>query len=154
MVEVRTIDKIRKWFSFNRIYIINEHYNAIRDELAPASESDKSEVKYLSQEFEKYAKRTNKLANWRVFFYVVLYATLFTSFLKVIPFLNFLVNFIELSNALLGSTIAFIIIFLLTVRININIQRMQACMMHLVYFYSINKKRDSKKSFQRISRVI
>ncbi len=153
-LEVRTIDRIKKWFSFNSLTILGEHYRAIKEQINPVSEAERHEVKYLSKEFERYYKKTVWLSHWRAFFYVLLYATFFTSVLKVIPFLKYLVEFIDIGNALIGSGIAIVLIFFFTIRINLNIVRMQGAMMHLVAIYSTNKKRDSKKALQRISRVI
>lgn len=158
-VQIRTFDKIKKWFLFNRLTILNEQYKAVKEQTKPSCEADRLELNYLSQEFEKYHKRTTRLSNWRVFFYgVVLFAG------SLMPFVNFFVGLIDLGNVSLGAFlllvaqyiigIAFAIVFILTVRINLNIVRMQGALSHLVAIYSTNKKRDAKKTLQRIGKVI
>jgi|GEM_PF-4735600 len=154
MIDIHPIDRVRKWFSLNRLTVLNEHYLAVKDELAPKSKAGAAEAAYLSTQFEKYHKKASLLANYRVLFYLILYATIFTSFLKVIPYLSILVTFIELSNALIGTSVAFIIIFLLSVKINMHYQRMQVCMTHLVSLYTQNNRRDATKALRRISRVV
>jgi hypothetical protein len=148
------LDRIVKSFSFNRIGMMQEHYRAVREELAPKSSKDRNEAAFFTQEYERYYKKASRLMNVRVYLYVILYATLIVNLLKAIPFLSFIVGFIELGNAVIGTGIAAILVFLVTVKINLHLQRMQACMYHLVALYHQNAKRDTPRALERMRKVI
>lgn len=154
MVEVHQFTRLRKWLSLNRLAILDTHYRALKEQAAPAGALEKEEFAFFTAEFERYHRKAERLAFYRVMFYVFLYATFAVSLLKLIPLLRFLVPFIELGGAFVGGGIAFIAIFLLSVKINMHIQRMEACMTHMVVFYHKNRKRDSRTALAQMSRVI
>jgi hypothetical protein len=129
------------------------HYRAIKAELNPRGK-EKEEVEFFTSQFEQYARRTNHLMNVRFFFYFILYATLLVNVFKLIPFLAFLVTFIEVGSAVFGTTLAIIIVFLLTLRINLNLALMQDCLSHLIVIYHNNPKRDSKAALIKIAKAI
>jgi hypothetical protein len=146
--------QVFKWLSLDRLGTMHKHYLSIRDELAPRSTKEREESDFFSQAFEDYYNRAAFLGKIRWLLYLFLYATVAINVLKLIPILRYLVGFIELGSALVGTGIAFVLIFLLTARINLHMQRMQQCLSHLIVLYHLNSRRDSARALENISTVI
>jgi uncharacterized membrane protein YesL len=153
MAQLGVMDRLKKRFTFNRLERLNQHFLAIKDEVKPGK-IDKQEVEFFCAQFSSYYKRTNTLSNIRLFFYTLLYAAILVNLLKTIKFLAVFVTFIELGHALFGTTILVAVIFLLTARINLNLELMQDCLTHLIVVYHKNPKRNSAAALQRISKAI
>ena len=147
-------DRLRKRLNFNRLDRMVQHYSAIKEQLAPKGANEKEEVEFFTREFERYAKITLRLSNIRWGFWVLLYAALLINVLQAIPFLRFLVAFVELGSAIFGTTLLFIIVFLLSIKIRLNLEIMQDCLTHLIAFYYKNPKRQTKLTLERIAKVI
>jgi len=154
MIEVPFFTRMVKWLSFNRIAILTVHYRALKAETTPRLAKEREEFSFFTTEFERYARKAEHLAFYRAILYIFLYATFAVSLLKILPVLRFLVPFIELGGAFIGGGIAFILIFLLSVKISMHLQRMEACMTHIVALYHKSPKRDSRKALAEISKVI
>jgi hypothetical protein len=152
-MELKWYEHVQKRLYWNRLQRLVQHYSAIKDELAPRGK-DKEEVAFFTSKFEQYAKRTNHLMHIRFFFYLILYATLLVNVFKIIPLLAFLVTFIEVGSAVFGTTIAIAAVFLLTLRINLNLGLMQDCLSHLIVIYHSNHKRKSKEVLAKIAKAI
>jgi hypothetical protein len=146
--------KLQKWLSFDRIGMMYEHYVAVHDQIKPRNALDKHEFEVFSRAFRRYHTKARRLGKWRFVFYMFLYAAVIVRVLAYIPVLEFLAPIFELGNALVGGGLAFVMIFLFTVRINLHLQRMEACMYHLTALYHQNPKRDSDKALRGIKRVI
>lgn len=148
------IDRIRKRLNFNRLDRLVQHYGAIKDRLSPKNVKDQEEAAFFSTEFERYARQTQRLANIRLVFWALLYAALFINVLKIIPFLAFLVTFIELGSAIFGTTLLFITVFALSIKIRLNLELMQDCMTHLICIYHKNPKRDTQSMLRDVAKAI
>lgn len=152
--QLSIIERLRKRLNINRLDRMMQHYAAIREQLNPKGLKDAQEAAFFSMEFERYAKITNRLMNIRLVLWVFLYAALFVNVLKMIPLLSFLVAFMELGSALFGTTLLFIAVFLMSMRIRLNLEIMQDCMAHLIAIYHKNPKRNTAVMLGKVARVI
>jgi hypothetical protein len=145
--------RVKKWLSLNRLEVIHEQYLAVMEGIVAKNAKEQEEIAFYSREFLTYYARTSRLVAWRVVLYGVLYASIVVSILQFIPFLSVLAEIISWLGAYVGG-IAFVLIFLATIRINVHLQRLQACLMPLVVLHQLNPKRDTRRSLHRLSRVI
>jgi hypothetical protein len=135
--------KIVRKFSLNRVDKLNCHYLALQSS-AKILPRDKEEFSFFSAVFARYHKSAVRMSNLRLVCYALLYPAVLVSTLKLIPFFNFLVRFIEVGNALLGTTLLIIAIFILNARVNLNLTIMQDCLAHMTAMYHGSSKRDGK----------
>lgn len=152
--QLRILDRLRKRLNMNRLDRMMQHYAAVREQLDLKNAKDARETAFFSTEFERYAKLTRRLINIRLVLWIFLYAALFVNVLKLIPFLAFLVAFVEFGSALFGTTLLFIAVFILSMRIRLNLELMQDCMTHLIVIYYKNPKRDTSTMLGKVARVI
>jgi uncharacterized membrane protein YesL len=154
MIEIPWFDKLRKRLTFNRLGRLNTHFLAIQAAINPKTANDKAEVDFFCSEFTRYYRRTKRLSNLRTALYLLLYAAIIVNLLKAFAFLAVFVAFVELGHALFGTTLLVAAIFLLTARINLNLQLMEECMMHLISIYHQNPKRNTTATLEKIARAI
>jgi hypothetical protein len=147
-------ERFRKWLSFDRIGMMHTHYSVIKSQIAPKGQKEQAEFDLFTREYERYHRKATRLGKWRWILYAFLYAAIFVRVLAYIPFLRFLAPLFELGNAVVGGGLAVFLIFLLSVRINLHLQRMEACMLHLVPLYHQNPKRDTDAALKEIGKVI
>jgi hypothetical protein len=156
-MELTFIENLRKRLSFDRLSRLRQHYVAITDELKPKTPQEREEVRFFKARFEHYGKIVEHLWRIKVFFYVVLYATIFVGVIHVmsqfLPFLSVVTAFIKFASVLFGP-VAFIAVLYLTAKINLNLELMQDCMTHLINIYHKNPKRDSKTAIAKIAKAI
>jgi small-conductance mechanosensitive channel len=152
------ITRVKKWLSLNKLEVIHEQYLAVRDDINPRNAREREEFEFYTKEFQRYYRKTERLGTIRVILYIILYATLAVGVLnllaQILPFLSFIAAFLELGGSLISSGIALALIFIITVRINVHLQRLQACLMPLIVMHQLNARRDTKRMLHRMSRVI
>jgi len=154
LIRAGIFDRIKKRILINRIARLHQHYRAIKPELLGKTPKDKEEIEFFCDRLERYYKNADVLINIRLFFYMLLYASLLVNILILIPFLSFIVPFIKLGNALFGTTIILIAVFLLSAKIGLYLGMMQDCFAHLVVFYHKNEKRKSTETLEKIIKVV
>lgn len=149
------IDKIKRKLSFDRLDKLYRHYTIVVEECSATNSKEKEEIAYFKERFENYYAPTKRLSRIRTLLYLVLIIGSSAAFssIKLIPYLSVIVEIIALVGALFGIFI-FAFIFVLNAKINLNIQIMQSCMMHLVVIYQKNQKRDTKDTLAKFKRVI
>lgn len=143
-----------KRLNVNRVSRANQHYRAIRTELAPRTAREKEEVAFFSRKFEKYHRLAQRLISIRLLFYTILYASILVNVFQVIPLLRFLVTFIELGSSLVGTGLAFAIVLLLSAKVNVYLQLMNQCLVHLASIYQANPKRDTGKTIRALRKTL
>lgn len=153
MYGLNAFERLTKVVYWSRLSRLKQHYVAIKSELRPRGK-ELEEVIFFTNRFEYYSKKTNRLINVRFVFYLLLYATLVINIVKLIPFLSFLGAVLGVGSALFGSTVAFVVIFLLTLRINLNLELMHDCLTHLIVIYHKNPKRKSSVVIAKIAKAI
>lgn len=143
-----------KWLNVNRVSRMHKHYLAIRDEISPKTEAERKEVKYFKKKFVHYHKRTAVLLKLRLLLSVFLYASVIVNLLKTIPWLAFLVDFIQFGKALVGTTVLIVVVFWVTSRINLHLELMNESLTHLIAIYHKNNGRDTDRVLRKLSKTL
>jgi hypothetical protein len=149
--------RVVKRVSFNRLGRMHDHYEAVCAQLRPKTSGEMDEVVFFQARFNHYSRVVEILWRIKMFFYLVLYATIFVGVLAVLgeffPWLEFIAQVIKLLSVVLGP-VSLVAVFYLNAKINLSLELMQDCMMHLVAIYHKNHRRDTKASLARIARAI
>lgn len=149
--QITVLQRLYKKLSTNRIQRMHVHYTAVCDELTYASPKDKTEALFFRKKFAHYHRLAVRTFIVHMIAGLFLYATILVGLLKLIPILSFLVTFIEVGSSVFGGVLAIVIFFWTRVRLNLYLDLMSQCLMHLVALYQRNPKRDTKKALSRIN---
>ncbi len=147
-------ERALKRFNVNRVSRAQLHYDAIRGGLSQRTPRERDEASFFCRKFERYAARAQRLLTIRLLFSAVLYASIVVNVLQVIPFLHFLVEFIELGSSLVGTGLAFLAVMFLTMKINLYLQLMNQSLMHLTVLYQANPKRDTERAIRALRKTL
>ena len=146
-------DGILKYLNMNRLSRAHRHYCAIREDLAQRTQKEREEAVFFSRKFERYHRRAQRLLTIRLLISPIVYATILVSLLQVFPLLRVLGTMLIGLNATLGA-IGFGIMILLSIRINLQLQLMNQCLMHLVALYQANPRRDTERVLKALRRTL
>lgn len=156
MVEERLTlwQRAYKKLTTNRIERMHMHYTAVCDELSFASPKDEAEALFFREKFARYHRFAVRTFVVHLISGIFLYASILVGVLKVIPVFSFLVTFIQVGSSVFGGIIAIVVFFWTRVRLNLYLDLMGQCLMHLVALYQRNPKRNTKKALNAINRMM
>jgi hypothetical protein len=146
--------KIVKGLNLNRISRAYLHYQAIKDELPNRTQKERDETTFFTRKLERYYRQAQRLLTLRVVFSSIFYASIIIPILKLIPILQFLVAFIEIGSALVVPGAAFIAMMILSLQINLKLQLMNQCLVHLTALYQSNPKRNTDATIKALRKTL
>ncbi len=146
--------KIVKGINLNRVSRAYLHFQAIKEDLPARNAKERNEVAFFSRKINRYYKQAQRLITIRLVFSSILYATILVNVLQVIPFLHFLVAFVELGSSLVGTGLAFLAVMILTLQINLKLQLMNQCLSHLIALYQSNPKRNTDATIKALRKTL
>lgn len=146
--------KIVKGINLNRVSRAYLHYLAIKENLPSRTAKERDEAAFFGRKIERYYKQAQRLLTARLIFSAILYASILVNILQVIPFLHFLVEFVELGNSLVGTGLAFLAVMVLTLQINLKLQLINQSLAHVIALYQSNPKRDTDATIKALRKTL
>jgi hypothetical protein len=147
-------ERVAKRLNVNRLSRMHQHYLAIESEVCPKGKREREECTFFKRTFVTYYRKTRVLVRIRLALYVFLYASVAVNILKTTPILSFLVSFIELGSALFGTTLLFLFVLFVSMKINLHLELMNESLTHLIAIYHHNPKRNAHAVLKKIYRTL
>lgn len=149
-----SLKQIAARLSYERTARLHVYIDTLQRHTRIPRESERKQIEELTHRFHRLHLRIFMFKSVRMFFYLLLYISLVSAILSDLPYTQYVERVGYAIAELIGTTLSFLMIALLTRLIDLNIGSSQTLGSHIVAIYAKHQPSDADQLFDDLKKLL